>query len=507
MPWLAIGAVCLVLVGAAAGRRFPFPEAVIWCVTGYAVGFLPGVGGLRLDPRTTLFLILPPLVYAASVRLPWPEFRSNLRPIGLLAFGLVLVHTAAVAAIAHYAAGLAWPVAAALGAIVSPTDPAAATAVASRVGLPGKLVAILEGEGLLNDAVALTLLRLAIAAAAGGFAVSSGVARFTAIVAGESVYGWLLAAGVMWLRRRIVDPRLEITVSLLTPFAAYLPPELLGGSGILATLAAGMYIGEQLPAVVPAGTRLQSTSVWEVVVFLLNGVLFLMAGVELQSVIHVERLPGWTLLVAGAIVATRAAWCGAMWLAFRGTRMLDEESARPMPGRHMAVVAWSGMRGPISLAAALSIPVVGRGVGRAAFDEIVLATAVVIGATLVAQGMALPYLARALDIPADAAEEQREDTRQIALGEAEAAKAAVARLARLEAEGRARPEIADLLRRYYAERAGGVEQPGGLDRDLRLALIDAERARLRELRRAGRLNDRAVARIERALDLRESALA
>jgi len=498
MFWLWMGAFCLVIAGAAVGRRLPFPEAVVWCVLGYASGFVPGVAGLRLDPHTALFLILPPLVYSASVRLPWPEFRDNLRPIGLLAFGLVLAHTAVAASIAHYVAGLSWPVAAALGAIISPTDPAAATAIASRVGLPGKLVAIIEGEGLVNDAVALTLLRLALAAVAGGFSAGAGVARFFAIVIGEPLYGWALAVAIMALRRRIEDPRLEITISLLTPFAAYLVPQSLGGSGILATVAAGMFVGERMSAYVPAGTRLRGTSVWEVIVFLLNGLLFLMTGVELQGLIGSPRLPGWTLLVAASLIATRALWCGAMWLAFRGARMLAEERARPMPGRHMTLLAWSGMRGPISLAAALSIPVVAHGLTRSDFDDVVLATAVAIAATLIAQGVSLPYLARALGIPADAEQERREDARQLAFAEAEAAKAALARLAELGADG----AYAGLIRRYYDERLSEREHRG-----LRRALIEAERLRVHELRREGRINDRAVAVIERSLDLRESLLA
>lgn len=499
-----MGAICLVLAGAAIGRRFPFPEAVLWCVLGYAAGFLPGVASLRLEPHTALLLILPPLVYAASVRLPWPEFRSNLRPIGLLAFGLVLVHIATVALVARFAGGLPWPVAIALGAIVSPTDPAAATAVAERVGLPGKLVAILEGEGLVNDAVALTALRLALAAAAGGMAWGAGVAHFVAIVVGEPLYGCLVGIAVLAVRKRIEDPRIEVTVSLLTPFAAYLLPEALGGSGILATLAAGMYIGEQRSAVVPAGTRLRSTSVWELIVFVLNGVLFLMAGVELQGLIRPAeeaRPPAWTLAVAAVIIVTRAIWCGAMWLAFRRSRMLAEEAESPMPGRHMAVVAWSGMRGPISLAAALSVPVIGGGVDRAHFHALLLATAVVIAATLIAQGVALPYLARALGIPGDAAAERREDQRQVALGEDEAAGAALERLDALGVDG----DFARLAREYYAERTGDFESPGA-HREIRLALIEAERVRIRDLRRQGRINDRAVAELERALDLRESLL-
>ena len=164
--WLA--AIALVLVGGGIARRLPIPEAVIWCMLGFGAAFIPAFGGLKLDPQLTLFLLLPPLVYASAVRLPWAEFRENLRPISLLAIGLVIVNTIVVAAVAHYLAGLSWAIAAALGALISPTDPVAASAVAARVGLPRRLVAILEGEGLVNDAVALTILRLAIAAAVTG---------------------------------------------------------------------------------------------------------------------------------------------------------------------------------------------------------------------------------------------------------------------------------------------------------------------------------------------------
>src|SRR3954453_3952361 len=209
MLFLWIGAICLIAIGGGLGRRLPIPDAVIWCVLGFGAAFLPGYSGLRVDPRLTLYVLLPPLVYASAVQLPWPEFRDNLRPIRILAIWLVLANTIAVAAVAHAVAGFPWPAAVALGAIVSPTDPVAASAVATRGGLPHKLVAILEGEGLVNDAVALSVLRLAVAAVAtGGFSAGEGVLRLGAIVIGEPLYGWGVAAGIMWLRSRIEDPRL-----------------------------------------------------------------------------------------------------------------------------------------------------------------------------------------------------------------------------------------------------------------------------------------------------------
>jgi CPA1 family monovalent cation:H+ antiporter len=495
MLFLWIGAICLIATGGALGRRLPIPDAVIWCALGFGAAFIPGYDTFRIDPHLTLYVLLPPLVYASSVRLPWPEFRDNLRPIAGLAVWLVLANTIAVAAVAHALAAFPWPVAVALGAVVSPTDPVAASAVAARAGLPHKLIAILEGEGLVNDAVALTLLRVAVAAiVTGGFSAVEGLERFLAIVVGEPLYGWAVAAAIMRLRSHIDDPRLEITVSLLTPFAAYLPPEHLGGSGILATVAAGMYVGERRSAIVPAGTRLHSTSVWDIVVFLLNGMLFLMAGIELRRAFQPRYLESsvllWGLAVAAVVAVVRAVWCGAMWLVIRG----------PLPPRQMLVAGWSGMRGPISLAAALSIPGIAAGARFPEFEPLLFVTAIVIVATLFAQGLSLPRLTKAAGVTADAEKDRRRERDEIALGREEGARAAMDRLAALEAEGRVSPEVARGLRRLYAERDD--EQGSG---DLLRLLIDAERSRLRELRREGRIHDRALEQLERSLDLRESA--
>jgi CPA1 family monovalent cation:H+ antiporter len=495
MLFLWMGAIGLIVIGGALGRRLPVPEAVIWCALGFAAAFLPGYETFRLDPRITLYGLLPPLVFASSVQLPWPEFRGNLRPIGGLALWLVLANTVAVAAVAHAFAGFSWPVAVALGAVVSPTDPVAASAVASRVGLPDRLIAILEGEGLVNDAVALTLLRVAtVAIATGGFSAAQGVERFLAIVVGEPLYGWAVGVAIMRLRSRIEDPRLEITVSLLTPFAAYLLPEHLGGSGILATVAAGMYVGERRSAIVPAGTRLHATSVWDVVVFLLNGILFLMAGMELRRVFQPRYLESsvllWGLAVAATVIVVRALWCGAM-LLLRG----------PLPPRQTVVAGWSGMRGPISLAAALSIPGM-AGVGRfAGFEPLVFITAIVIVATLFVQGLTLPRLTRASGVATDAARDRRQEHDELSLGREEGGRAAMDRLAELEAQRRISAEMAASLRRLYGERAGDGQGSGEL---LRM-LVEAERSRLRELRRQGRIHDRALEQLERSLDLRESA--
>jgi Na+/H+ antiporter len=501
MTWLIVTA--LIAAGALVARRAPVPDAVIWCALGLAVAFIPGFPLLEFDPRIALFVFLPPLVYSSAVVLPWPEFRDNLRPIAMLALGLVAITTTAVAAVAHGMAGLGWAPAVVLGAIVSPTDPVAASSVAGRAGLPHRLVAILEGEGLVNDAVALTVFRVALsAAAAGSFSLEAGVVRFLCILIGEPLYGWLVGIAFAWLRSRIEDPRTEIAVTLLTPYAAYLAPELLGGSGILATVAAGMYIGERHATLVPAGTRLHAIAFWQMLVFLLNGSLFIMAGMELRRVVasHGTGSPvlWWGLAIGGVVAAVRFTWCAVAWAAAR------------MPLRRAAVIAWAGMRGPISLAAALSIPAAAGAAGSVPSQNLLYITSVVIVFTLFVQGGALEPVVRTLGVTREAQRERQETAGQEFLGEVEAARAALDALARMEKERAVSPDAAKRLREYYEGRIAEANPPDAVpgqevDR-VRARLIAVERARVLQLREQGRINDYAVERLQRALDLRESLL-
>lgn len=511
------GLVCLILLGAALANKTPIPNAVVWAALGLAAGFIPGIPAFRLDPNIALFLILPPLVYSSAVQLPWPEFRANLRPISLLAIGLVVASTATAAALAHSVAGFPWAAAFVLGAIVSPTDPVAASAVAARVGLPHRLVAILEGEGLVNDAVSLSIFRIALAAAVTHhFSIAGGMLRFVVILVGEPLYGWLLGIGVARLRARIKDPSIEITVSLLTPFAAYLVPEHLGGSGILATVAAGMYMGEQIPTLVPAGTRLHATSFWQMIVFLLNGGLFLAAGLELRRVIEAAHAGSqafeWALAIGTALAAVRIVWCVVSWYAFRAIRLALGRQRQPTPARELAVVAWSGMRGPVSLAAALSIPASAHGAAFPAFQQTVFITAIVVVLTLLLQGPALPWLVRLLGLSKDADAERRELREHELTGALEGARAALDRLSELQNDGGVRHELAERLRRYYEDRLdeardeANAPKADAREENMRAQLIDAERARILELRNQGRISDYALERLQRSLDLRETLL-
>jgi Na+/H+ antiporter len=489
---------CLILIGAGIANKTPFPNAVIWVLLGLGCAFIPGFPHVRLNPELALFLVLPPLVYSSAVDLPWPEFRDNLRPISLLAIGLVAATTGAVALVAHHIAGLPWSVSFALGAVISPTDPVAASAVASRVGLPHRLVAILEGEGLVNDAVSLSIFRIALLAWAGsGFSLEQGLLRLALILIGEPLYGWLLGIVVAFIRSRITDPDIEITVSLLTPFAAYLVPERLGGSGILATVAVGMYIGERSPELIPAGTRLHATSFWRMIVFLLNGGLFLTAGLELGREIGSPMAQAdvleWGLWIGIVIAGVRVLWCALSWFGFDALRAALRRTRRGASTRHVAVIAWSGMRGPISLAAALSIPAaLGTAAGRN-FQIVLAITAAVIVITLLGQGTVLPFLVRKLDLSKDADAEDEQLRTQERLGETEAARAALERLSELESHGRVPPETAEHLRRVYHDRVNEAESQAGTDGQVpgsvRSELIKAERARILELRREGRISD------------------
>ncbi len=505
MGLVGLAILVLIIVGSLLANRWPVADAVIWCALGLAVAFIPGFPTLRFDPKVALYVLLPPLIYAAAVELPWPEFRSNLRPIGMLALGLVGISTVAIAALAHYLVDLPWAVGFTLGALTAPTDPVAANSIASKVGIPHRLMAILEGESLVNDAVSLTLLRLATAAVlAGSFSIGSGLLRFALILVGEPLYGWLVAIGVSWIRKKIDDSRIEIAISVLTPFLAYLLPELLGGSGILATVAAGMYIGERRSTFVPAGTRLHAVSFWNILVFLLNGTFFLAVGIELRQILDPSGMQVllWGLAVGAGLAVVRLFWCTAVWIALRFSRW----SKTILPGRHLAVLAWSGMRGPISLAAALSIPI-GSEAPFPHRGEIISITAAAIAFTLILQGTLLTPLVRLLGVDADSRRAEEEVAEEEARGMTEAADAAIECLDRMESEGSVPEELAERLRQEYRiERQTARSETGHSNGKVRARLLEAERKRLLELRDGGEIGDYALGRLERDLDLRETIL-
>jgi len=504
---IAIAALALAAGSELLASRIAIPAAVVQTAVGMLLAFVPGIPAVQLNPEFVLKVVLPVLVYAAAVELPWDEFRRNLGPIATLAFGLVIASVGAVAGVAHFLIP-SWPWAAALilGAIVSPTDPVATTAVASRIGVPERLVAIVEGEGLVNDAVALTVKTIAVAALVAGHASTSGaVARFAAIVVGEIAWGVLLGWLVARIRKRVEESSTEIIVSLLTPFAAYLVPEALGGSGVLATVAAGMYIGEKRPELVPYGTRLHLASVWQVIVYALNGVLFLLTGLQFRSIWYGARAGSGRFLlygaaVAGAVIILRICWTWAAAWVRRLILSLWRRSEEMPPSRHLAFIAWSGMRGSISLAAALSFSA-----AIPARQPIIFITAFVIALTLMVQGATLPLLIRLLHLDQDA----RAEKHRLQKCEAQARRAAAA--AALQALQGEHGPLADQIRDHYRSVAGAGEPAGSGDQveteaTLREKAISAERRRVIEMHQNGEIPELVLRRIEKELDLQQALL-
>jgi CPA1 family monovalent cation:H+ antiporter len=494
--------------------RVPYP--ILLVLGGLVLGFVPGVPPAELPPELVLVLFLPPLLYQAAFFSSPRDLWANARPITLLAVGLVLVTICAVAVIAHtLVGGLPWAAAFALGAIVSPTDPLAATAIARRLGVPRRLVTVLEGESLVNDATALVAYRLAVAAVvAGSFTLWAAGLRFVVGAVGGVVIGlavgWLFAEA----RRRIDDPVVEIVLSVVTGYAAYLPAELLGVSGVLAAVAAGLYVGWHAPELASPSTRLLGFSFWEVLVYLLNAVLFVLVGLQLNLILtgvsgsSAVVLVGQAALVAAVVIGVRVGWGFTVPYLVRVLDRRPAQVARRVGARERLVSSWSGMRGAVSLAAALALPL-----NFPQRNLIIFMTFCVILATLVLQGLTLPWLIRRLGLHRDDSEAQEE-----LRGRLRATDAALARLEELTGEGWTRDDTVERMRGLYQfrrrrlkARGGYLADDGSQDRSLayqRLVreLLEAQRREIVRLRNRGEISNEVMHRIERDLDLEDSRL-
>jgi Na+/H+ antiporter len=486
--------------------RIPYPIPLV--LGGLVLGFVPGMPRIELPPDIVLVAVLPPLLYGAAFFSPLRELRTNAKPIGLLAIGLVLTTTVAVAAVAHAAiAGLDWPTAFVLGAIVSPTDPTAATAIAQRLGLSRRLVALVEGESLVNDGTALVAYRFAVAAVVtGSFSLAAASGRFVLNIVGGILVGLAVGFVIREVRRRLDNPPVEITISILSGYFAYLPAEAVGVSGVLAAVTVGIFMGWHTPELTTAQTRLQGVAVWEILFFLLNAFLFTIVGLQLPVILDglsgysTATLIWYAVLITATVVAARFAWIFA-------TSRLQWQSR--------VVLAWSGMRGAVSLAAALALPLTtDAGSSFPNRELIVFLTFSVILGTLVVQGLTLPKLIDAVDLEDDSRLEEKEDTK----ARIYAAEAALARLEELADEEWVREDTADRLRRLYDFRRnrfkarfdgdddGAIEQRSTDYQRLLRELIEAERVAVRALRRDRRISDDVMRRVERDLDLEEARL-
>jgi CPA1 family monovalent cation:H+ antiporter len=498
------------------------PYPILLVLGGLLLGFLPGLPAVELPPELVLVVFLPPLLYQAAFFSTLRDLRADLRAITTTAVGLVLVTMAAVAVTAHALVdGLSWAVAFTLGAIVSPTDALAATAVARRLGAPRRLVTMLEGESLVNDATALVAYRIAVAAAVGGsFVVWEAGLRFVAGVAGGVAVGLIVGWLVAVVRRRLEDPPAEIVLTVVTGYAAYLPAERLEVSGVLAAVTAGLFVGWRAPELASPTTRLLAFSFWEILVYLLNAVLFLLVGLQLQPILEqvtgrsVATLLGLAALVSAVVIAVRFVWSFTVPYLVRALDRRPSQVARRVGARQRLISSWSGMRGAVSLAAALALPLeTNSGQPFPERELILFVTFGVIFVTLVVQGLTLPALIRRLGVHDDGAE-QREEL-QARLG---ATDAALARLEELAVEEWTRDDTVERLRGLYQfrrrrlkARAGIFEDDGYEDRSLayqRLVreLLEAQRHAIIRLRNQGVISDGVMHRVERELDLEDSRL-
>jgi CPA1 family monovalent cation:H+ antiporter len=501
---LLVGAVAL--VRAAELLRVPYPIALV--LFGLAAAAVPGLPDVRVEPEVLFLIFLPPLLGAAGFYASPRELRAELRPLAFLSVGLVLATMCAVAVVAHEVVdGMSWQAAFVLGAVVAPTDPVAAIATFSRVGVPERVGLLVEGEAMINDATALVAFRVALTATVTGtFSAGEAALEFVASAVGGIAAG--LLAGWLQVRilRRLDDRPLAILLTLLVPYATYIGAEEAHVSGVLAVVTAGLYLGWHFHETVTPDTRLSGEAFWEVLIFGLNALLFVLLGLQFPDLVQQARaddsfgeLAVSALVVAAVVVAVRLAAAFAPWF-----RTGDD-------WRERLVIAWSGMRGAISLAAALSVPAT-----VAEQPQILFVTVVVILVTLVGQGLTLPALLKALRLRGERAWSPEE-----AIARLEAAQAALDRIDELEDEGGVPEETLRRMRELYRARfracqavLGGADgdgreaalEPRRLYGSLRRELIGVERAALLGLRDEGRLRPEIQRLVQRDLDLEEARL-
>jgi len=503
-------------------RYLAIPYPIVLVVGGALFGFIPGLPTVHLDPDVVLVVFLPPLLYATAISANFNDLRASIRPLTFSTIGLVLATMSSVAWAAHdLIPGMTWQVAFVLGAIVSPTDPLAAATIMRRLDAPRRMVSSIEGEGLFNDATALVAYRVGVAAVvAGSFSLAEASLRFFLGAAGGVAIGLAVGVIVAEIRKRIPDTETSITISLLTCYAAFVPADAIGASGVLATVTAGIYMGVMAARILPARIRLQGYIVWNILDYVVNAVLFVLVGLQLRAAVDnlsgysASALTGYALAVTGVVVGTRLVWFFTMPYLIRMIDRRPAQRERRIGAAWRLVMAWSGMRGAVSLAVALALPfTTDSGSAFPDRDLIIFLTFAVIFFTLVVQGLTLPTLIRWFDINdggADADEEVRARLR--------ATKAAIEQIDSLADEEWTRNETVERMRalyeyrkRRFAARAGKIEDDGFEDRSLAYQqmmqlVLAAQRDALIHMRSDGDVSNEVMNRILQELDLEESRL-
>ncbi len=517
---ILVGLLALLVLLVLVAERLAVPFPVVLVISGLALGFVPGLPPVALPPDLVLLIFLPPLLFAQALTLSWRDFIANLRPILLLSIGLVLATMGLVGTVAHAVIPhLPWAAAFALGAIMAPTDAVAVTAIVQKLPLPRRLVTILSYESMVNDSASLVCYKLAVLAAATGvFSAGQAAWQFTWSSLGGVGVGLAVGWAIVGLRRRMEpNPTVENTISLLSPFAAYLPAEALNVSGVLAVVALGLYAGRQGPRFVSASTRLQAGAMWAMIDFLLNGLLFILVGLQLHTIVghiagrHFFGLVLHAALLSLVVIAIRIIWVfGTAYLP-----PLVQRKRPPLPPwPQIVIVAWTGTRGGLSLAAALALPL--AAFGKPAFpqrDLLIFLTFTVILSTLVIQGLSLPWLIRHMDLRDDG-----EEAREEAQAHQQGTQAALDRLTALAEEENLPTEMVEDMRGHYDVRnarfAARADGRGGAEREseamtphhMRREMVAAERQTVVGLRDDGTISDGVLQRVQKALDLEEQRL-
>ena len=503
-------------------RRTGLPIEILLVLGSLALSLLPGLPPLILDPTVVFTLFLPPILFAAAYFTSWRDFKQNRRPIFLLAFGLVLFTTTLVAvALRALGLGLSWPVAFLLGAIVSPPDASAATAIIRKLGVPRRLVTVIEGESLVNDATALVAYRFALTAiVAGSFSLGEAALRFVFVAVGGAIVGLLVATTGIFIVKRLKDSSAETTLTLVTSFAAYILAEHFGLSGVISTVVGGLYYGRKIPTVTSAETRIVAEASWSTVLFIINGLVFTLIGLQMPAVMAgLEGYSGLQLTFYGATIALVVIVVRIIWV-FPATylpRKLFPSIARKDPLPPWGVVtalSWAGMRGIVSLAAALSIPLTLPSGEEFLFRNLLIfLTYVVILVTLLIPATTLPWLMRRLGIK-DGGESLRDEAvARLALLEA-----VLRRIDSLKRESQFSAELLQDTAQRYERRVQTLQsnlEPTAFSplfdedqalRRLTRALLEAERKELTSLRRKAVIHDEVFFQLSRELDIEETRL-
>ncbi len=517
---LLFGLLVAIVILATLATRLNIPYAILLVIGGLVLGFIPGLPNIAFNPELILALFLPPLIYASAWLTSWREFRTSLRPILQLSLGLVLITTLAIAVVAHMLANLPWPVAFVLGAVISPTDAVAASATAKNLGLPRRIMTVIEGESMVNDATGLVVYRFAVVAVlTGSFSLWQAGLQFLIVGLGGLLVGLVIAWPIAWLHRHLDDAAIEITITLLTPYAAYLVANAFQVSGVLAVLSAGLFLSRQSSRFFSSNTRLQANAVWNVLVFLLNGLLFLLIGLQLRGIVvssanySLLTLIWQALLISLAVIVVRFLWIFSATSLLRLVRIRSSVRDPSLNARFSTIIAWVGMRGGLSLAAALALPLSqGGGVLFPQRDLVIFFTFGVILVTLLGQGLSLGPLIQRLGLKQDGSLE-----REHALAHLAAGRAALGRLDELatQAHDSQDQEVVVHLRSHYTQKVEGLTKvldgmgderfedlaPSG--QRMRQEVLVAERMAVIRLRDQGRIDDETLRLVEQELNLEE----